>query len=247
MTTHPILWAILLTLGFAATSHAQPVYLEQGGLIVIEPESIENLPEGWVRGPGPELTAPNVNDPDDATGNGFITWQGNQFLNQPGNAEILVGLLISNAGTYRFQWRNQVGSGTSPTDHNDTWVKIEANSFYGQSGSSIVCPKGYDPELNDCIGDEPNGSGSGGWFKVYSSGATNWRFSTRTSDHDAHDIFARFDRAGLYFLLLSARSSFHILDRLVLHREDYDGNPQDLALPPSPEISAEPIFSNGFE
>ncbi|MEM9533697.1 MAG: hypothetical protein AAGA23_22435 [Pseudomonadota bacterium] len=223
------------------------VYLEENGLVVIEPERIAELPEGWVRGPGSGITAPNLDDANDATGAGFITWQGNQFLGDPGNGLIMIPLQIANPGTYRFEWRNQVGNGTSTTDHNDTWVKIEAESFYGQRTANVVCPKGLDPAANDCIGGSPNGSGSDGWFKVYSSGANTWRFSTSTSDNDAHAIYARFDRADVYFLLLSARSSFHVIDRIVLHSDAFAGNPRDLGLPPSAVVQTGVVFIDGFE
>ena len=141
---------------------------------------------------------------------------------------------ITTPGVYRFQWRNQVGNGTVTTEHNDTWLKIEADAFYGQQGGgSIVCPKGLNPAENECLGDAPEGAGSGGWFKVYSSGANNWSWSSNTSDNDAHQIYARFDAPGVYNILVSARSSSHAIDRMVLSHSSYSGNPQSLNLPES--------------
>jgi hypothetical protein len=127
-----------------------------------------------------------------------------------------------------------VGNGTNTTEHNDTWLKIEADAFYGQQGGgSIVCPKGLNAAENDCSGGVPEGAGSGGWFKVYSSGANNWSWVSNTSDNDAHQIYARFDAPGVYNILVSARSSSHAIDRMVLAKTDYSGNPQSLSLPES--------------
>ena len=46
----------------------------------------------------------------------------------------------------------------------------------------------------------------------------NWTWNTFTSDNDAHDIFVQFDSPGEYTMELSARSTFHLIDRLVLHQ-----------------------------
>lgn len=228
-------------------AQAQTVFDEIDGLLVIELESAAPLPTNWVLGPAGNPTSPNINNSGGATGSGYIVWEASQSLGSPGNGEIVFTVMINNPGIYRFQWRNQVGRGTNTTEHNDTWLKIEADSFYGQRNQSVVCPKGFDPTTNDCSGGEPEGSGSNGWFKVYSSGANNWSFSTRTSDNDAHNIFARFDQPDVYQIRLSARSSSHVIDRLVMSLDSYSGNPQSLDLPESPRIELDAVFSNGFE
>ena len=86
-------------------------------------------------------------------------------------------------------------------------------------------PKALNTAENDCSGSAPEGAGGGGWFKIYSSGANNWSWSTNTSDNDAHQIYARFDDPGVYNILVSARSSSHAIDRMVLYHSDYSGNP----------------------
>ena len=70
----------------------------------------------------------------------------------------------------------------------------------------------------------PNGSTADGWLKVYSSGATEWKWSTRTSDNDAHDIYIEIDAPGVHTLELSARGDHHLIDRIVLHHESVDDN-----------------------
>ncbi len=202
---------------------------EQEGLVVIEMESADALPEGWKTGPSPDISSPDINDVQNASGGAFIVWQGEESPGQPGNDLLIYEVQINTTGTYKFQWRNQVGKGNNTTTHNDTWLKIEADAFYGQKADShIVCPKGT--MQNDCSGEEPNGAGAGGWFKVYSNSADSWSWSTNTSDSDPHEIFARFDAPGLYRILVAARSSHHVLDRMVLSRTTFNGNAQDILL-----------------
>ena len=219
-------------------------FIESGGRLIIESESMTPLPSPWAD--ASNFTAPNVSDPGNATGNGFIVWEGNQQLNNPGRGTLVYPIQINNPGEYRFCWRSQVGNGTSPTDHNDTWLKIDADAFFGRKGNgNAVCPKGYDPEENDCVGSVPNGSGSNGWFKIYSSGTTDWTFSTRTSDNDAHNIFARFDSAGVYTIQLSGRSSFHLVDRLTL--ADNGNCVTNLDIGESEFLDLGTVFADGFE
>ena len=136
----------------------------------------------------------------------------------PGVDVIEYPIIINNPGTYRLQWRSIVGNGSNTTEHNDSWLKINADAFFAEKNGAILCPKGFDPASNDCNGGQPNGSGSAGWFKVYRSGGTasNWSWSTNTSDNDAHQIFARFDQAGQYSIQVSGRSTDHVIDRLVM-------------------------------
>jgi N-acetylneuraminic acid mutarotase len=205
-------------------------FIEENGIVVIEMESAKSLPGSWTNAAG--STSPNINSPGSATGGDFIVWEGSQFLNSQGNSTISYPVEITTTGTYRFQWRTQVGNGTSATDHNDTWLKIEGDSFYGQKGGNgtIICPKGSNSS-NDCTGNVPQGAGGNGWLKVYSSGSTNWTWSTFTSDNDGHQIFARFDTPGTYNVLISVRSSSHALDRMVLsHVNEFSGNPQSTSL-----------------
>lgn len=202
-------------------------FQEQGGLVVIEAESGDAL-GNWQA----ETAISNY------TGSGYLSYEGSDHFNNPGQDVIEYQVEIVNPGTYRFQWRNQAG-GTSSTEENDSWLKINADSFYGEDGSGdIVCPKGYDSSQNDCSGSQPNGAGSGGWFKIYANN-TNWNWQTSTSDDEPHDIFAEFGQAGTYTIQVSGRSVGHAIDRLVLHRtgpgSPDPSNPTDVSLAESPQ------------
>ena len=182
------------------TTDCNADFVEKNGLVVAEIES--KSASGWK----------SRTDVTGYTGASFYEWTGGDKFNSPGSGLLEYKVQINTPGTYRFQWHSKVGTGTSSTEHNDSWLRIpDADDFYGQKSSHIVRPKGV------CSGDCPNGSGSGGWFKIYSSGTTNWTWSTNTSDNDPHSIYARFDQAGVYTIQISGRSNGHFLDRFVLY------------------------------
>lgn len=219
-------------------------WIEENGLVVIEMESADNLPGAWQDINSYSASfSPDVNSPTGATGDNFIIWQSGQNLGNPGVGTITYPVQINNAGTYQFKWRNQVGNGTNTTEHNDTWLKIDADQFFGSknNGGSTVCPNGAPSGTCPAGSSSPNGSSNGGWFKIYSSGANNWSWSTNTSDNDAHQIFATFDQPGIYNIQISARSNSHAVDRMVLVNESLaSNNGQSLSLAESTRTQADP-------
>ena len=198
-------------------AEAQP-FQEQNGLVVIEAESNAS--------PFEERSG------DGSTGGQYLQWEGGDRFNNPGQGLTEYEVQIQAPGTYRVQWRNQA-TGSSNTEENDSWMKVQADAFYGVRGSGVVCPKGYDPSQNDCSGGSPNGAGSNGWFKVYAN-STNWSWQTATSDDEPHDLFARFDSPGTYTVQVSGRSNGHAIDRLVLYSDAFSGNATNTSLDESP-------------
>jgi hypothetical protein len=237
-----MLLGMLLALPAAATAQTvlNGYFVEAGGLVVMEAESIGAFPDDWKN--AAIASPPNLDTSNgQPTGGDFLTWEGSQYFNNPGVSVLVYRVQINNAGTYRFRWRSQTGLGTNTTEHNDTWVRIEGDAFYGEKNNgSIVCPKGYDPAQNDCTGGIPNGGGGNGWFKVYTSGARSWNWNARTSDNDGHEIYARFDAPGVYELKLAARSSYHLIDRMVLVSDAYGGNETSTSIPESEFIPGSP-------
>ncbi|WP_100613049.1 T9SS type A sorting domain-containing protein [Confluentibacter lentus] len=158
------------------------------------------------------------------SGSGYLEWGNGSYFNTPGTGKFSVNIKINNTGLYKFQWRTKVGAGTSSTDENDSWLRFpDADNFFGQDGSSIIYPTGSGKTPN------PEGAGSAGWFKVYSNGTTNWTWSTLVSDNDGHEVFVRFDSPGIYTMEISARSEFHLLDRIVLSKSTVS-NPTNLSI-----------------
>ncbi|WP_100615282.1 T9SS type A sorting domain-containing protein [Confluentibacter citreus] len=196
---------------FSQTSNC--FYEETNNIVVIEAEDIDTGGLWSVE-----------NDVVGFSGSGYLEWGNGSYFNTPGTGKFSVNIKINNTGLYRFQWRSKVGAGTSPTDENDTWLRFpDADDFFGQRGSSIVYPKGSGKTPT------PEGSGSDGWFKVYSSETTNWNWSASTSDNDPHNIFVQFDTPGTYTMEISARSEFHLLDRIVLSKSVVS-NPTSLSI-----------------
>jgi hypothetical protein len=193
------------------------------GVLVIEAEKLK-LSASW-----------KVNSQaSGAYGSGYIEWTGPSQNSKPGVGLISVKLGIDQPGRYRMQWRSRIGAGTNTTEHNDTWVRFpDAAAFYGMKAASGGESRRYPkPQCDDSTfmakvlalpnvtsATCPSGSTASGWFKVYCSGASDWKWSTNTSDNDAHQIYAEFAQAGTYTLELSARADLHLIDRIVIHRE----------------------------
>ncbi len=215
-------WVALLE--GAVTPITPPVgacdYRAVNGIVVIEGEDLPASGD-WTRGTD-----------GGALGGGFLMWTGAQSFGSSANGRLGVDVRIDEPGLYRLSVRARVGNGTDATEHNDTWFRIDGDAYYGIRGaapnedhvyprplcedSAFLASVEADPDVVDA--SCPNGTSHDGYFKVYCSGALDWRWSAFTSDSDGHDIYARFDAPGVYRLRLAARSSHHQIDRIVLHR-----------------------------
>ncbi len=195
---------LFFSFAFLCVQHsiAQCNFEEQNGIAIFEMES-GSSPGNWNK-------ESNVSG---FTGNGYLVWRGGSFFTSPGNGTISYKVKINSPGTYRFVWRNRVGKGNLSTEHNDTWLKFpDANDFFAVRNGKTIYPKGSGKSPN------PEGASSNGWFKVYVN-SLNWSWRTVTSDFDAHDIYAKFNSAGVYTIQISARSDGHFIDRMVLYKE----------------------------
>lgn len=191
------------TEGSSCTNPLDYVFNEKDGLVLVEFEDAQ-FPSNWkLKSNGNKFS-----------GEGYMVWEGNQFFNDPGTGKATFKIKITNPGTYRFLWYNAVKTGNDGTEHNDTWLRFDdAADFYGQKGTSKVYPKGSGKSPN------PNGASKNGWMKIYRSGNNlDFIWQARTSDHDAHDIFVKFNTAGTYVMEVSARSSGHAIDKFVLFK-----------------------------
>lgn len=175
---------------------------EKNGIAILEMES--KLAGSWKK--------ETVNG---ASANSALAYRGSNSFNNPNNSVINYSVRINSPGTYRFIWRNKIGiiaSSNATTEHNDSWLKINASDFYGLKGSSKVYPGGS--------GKSPvaEGATSGGYFKIYTN-TIDWSWSTKTSDNDPHSVYATFNQAGVYSIQVGGRSNGHIIDRMVLYKE----------------------------
>ena len=184
------------------------------------------------------------------TGTGYIGWTGSAFNNDPTHGVMETRVCIAEAGRYRLQWRTRIGAGDDTTEHNDSWVRFEGVAdYFGARGPADDESRRYpEPQCEDTTFMSAvraidgvtearcaEGSTRDGWMKVYSSGASDWRWSTRTSDNDAHDIFFEVEGPGVVTLQLAARADQSLIDRIVVHRADLpDATVQSLDLAETP-------------
>ncbi len=156
-------------------------------------------------------------DGDALSGKGYMVWTGEQSLGNPGLGATSFKIKIENTGVYRFIWKSAVKMGDSGTDHNDTWLRFaDASDFYGQKAESTVYPRDTGKTPN------PEGASKDGWFKIYRSGNDlNFKWQSSTFDNNGHDVFVKFDEAGIYTMEVSARSSGHGIDKFALFNDSY--------------------------
>jgi len=179
-------------------------FQEVNGYASIEAEDLPNKPSSW-----------QVRNYSNASGGRALFYNGSNYFGNPGAAsgtEISFTVRINNPGTYAFIWRNAVGIGNEGTEHNDSWLKIEADEYYAVKGGSRIVPVGGGS------GPFPKGSSGDGFFKLFKAGGIDFNFSTFTSDFEAYAIRADFDSAGTYTMRIRGRSNGHVIDRLVLYR-----------------------------
>lgn len=198
-------------------------YQSVDSMIVIEAESLP-IVEDW----GIDTTEAGY------YADGYIEWTGTSHNNDPTHGLMDVTIHVDTPGRYRLQWRNRIGEGTNTTEHNDSWVTFsDAADYYGlqldgaDERRRYPRPQCEDPKFIAEIEALPEvievecveGSSVDGWFKVYSSGASDWSWSTRTNDNNAFNVMIEFDAAGDYTFSMAARADHHLLDRIVIHEE----------------------------
>ena len=206
-----------------ATCDGSLPFEEKDGLLTIEMES-GILPTGsdWKTG--------SEDDPNlDGATISYIYWDGAQSFSSLTGAPITYNIKINNPGTYRLAWRGRIGAGDSGGEHNDAWLKIEADDFYATSQNSSTATPALEPKP-DCTSnpdrDCPEGSSTNGFFKAFMNRhpinkpvEERWGFVTNTNDGNSFRfIWATFDTPGNYSIIVDARSSFFFIDKMVLRR-----------------------------
>jgi len=182
------------------------IFNEKDGLVNIEFENTDFSNDWKLKSDGSSFS-----------GNGYMVWEGEQHLGNPGNGKATFRIRIEHTGTYQFLWKSAVKIGNNGTDHNDTWLRFnDANDFYGQKGTSKVYPKDTGKTPN------PEGASKDGWFKIYRSGSNlDFKWQASTFDNNGHDIFVDFQEPGIYTMEVSARSSGHAIDKFVLFKDTF--------------------------
>lgn len=183
---------------------------EKDGLLTIEMESGVLNDNRWQTGTAMETVNGEQKELK------YIYWSGSESFQGLSGAPITYKIKINNPGTYRFAWRMSVGKGTSTSEHNDAWLKIDADDFYGIRDVVKVYPK---PMCNQnasltCAA----GSSTQNFMKVYGN-MLDWTFVSFTNDGSGHRIFATFNEAKVYTITVDARSSYLFIDKMVLKKD----------------------------
>lgn len=186
---------------------------EQNGLLTIEMESGIINDNRWqiATETTPETGTEQIT---------YLHWTGSESFSALSGAPIVYKIKINNPGTYRFAWRMRVGKGTSKGEHNDAWLKIDGEDFYGIKDGAKVYPKpmcSSDPNLTCAAG-----SSTENFIKAFGN-RLDYGFVTNTNDHVAHRVFVTFNEAKVYTITVDARSSYLFIDKMVLHRSDVSG------------------------
>ena len=179
------------------------IFNEKDGLLLAEFEEAK-FTDDWIL----------KTDGTKYSGDGYMVWEGDQSLGNPGNGTATFKLKIESPGTYQFIWYSAVTMGDNGTDHNDTWLRFnDADDFYAQNsqGTSTVYPKDTGKTPN------PEGATKDGWFKIYRSGNDlDFKWQSTTYDNNGHDVYVVFNTPGTYLMEISARSSGHGIDKFAL-------------------------------
>lgn len=210
MTNNTKLILLLLTFisfqGFAQTQvcDANNPFEEKDGLLTIEMESgVRNNPN-WKIGSEPDPNLPGATID-------YLFWDGAQSFSRLSNAPITYNIKINTPGTYRFAWRMRVGFGDSRGEHNDAWLKIDADDFFGIKNGAKVYPKPFCTQNNLTCAE---GNSTEGFMKAFGN-RLDWGFVTNTNDGDSHRVFVTFNEPGMHTVTVDARSSFCFIDKMV--------------------------------
>ena len=182
------------------------IYNEANGIVRVDIEDNTPIASGWIS--STLLSG--------YTGKNYIIWGGNDSFNEPGLGLMKFSIKINTPGTYQFVWNSRIGNGTSNTEHNDSWLRIKADDFYGEKDGTgqRVYPKGSGKTPN------PEGTSKDNWLKVYMNKVGEWFWRSSTNDKDPFNVYAKFNSAGVYDIEISGRSKSHAIDQFVLYKTD---------------------------
>lgn len=151
-------------------------------------------------------------------GKGYHEWKHGskeETIDSAGSGVLAYPIRISTPGSCRFRARS---AAPHSTEHNDVWAQFaDSDGLFWVQGSDEDGPH-FD------------------WTKVYQNrGGDNWSWNASTVDHEPHELWVHFDKAGDYTVELSGRSNLFKIDRWSLAVDGVDGTDDKL-----PESSRAP-------
>jgi hypothetical protein len=196
---------------------------EKDGLLTIEMES-GIFPSGsdWKTGSetDPNLSGSTIN---------YIFWDGSESFSSLSGAPITYNIKINNSGTYRIALRGRIGKGTSGGEHNDIWLKVEADDFYATQNGNSTATETIEPKPNCNSNPDrncPDGNSTNGFFKAFmnrhpvnTAPEQRWGFVTNSVFKSSYRfIWATFNAPGNYSVIVDARSNSFFMDKMVLRK-----------------------------
>ena len=165
---------------------------EEDGYVVVEMENCLEPSAMW-----------SVHEGQGSIGS-YIQYDGANSMSSVNSAATQVyKVQINNPGTYQFKWRTRRGfNAPAPDQYNDSWLKINADDFYGmKNGSKIACKDHF--------------------IKVWvQNDVFDFNCWGEHGGVNGFSIYADFDAAGEYSIEVSGRSKFHVIDRMALYNAD---------------------------
>jgi len=199
-------------------------FIESDGLVIIEAETdFTDNAGGW----NLESGTPS-----------YLVASTDHFGNTNGQT-LTYDVDITTPGVYRLHMKSAF-SGSSATDQNDTWFKINNSAdvhFFCVQGGALTSTAQFLSELGDAnattkvlyypkgnaMGRADHGSenpGNNGYFKMYRSGGGGNKWDAKTIDNNGFPVYAYFPDPGTYTISMSERSLGHKIDRFALAHID---------------------------
>lgn len=226
-----LICAFLTICGLSAI--AGGVYQEDGGLIVIEAENTDSALGNWEQ--QASLTG--------YTGEGHLQFLGNAYTTGPADSPLEYTFKVETAGIYALHLRasktNIVEGAETRTDvANDCYVRVEGDYNAG--------PGPYDSEGNNASLDVLQSDTK---YYTYTESATdNWKWEDGIGNGNGNlipsegfrDAIYDFKAGETYTLVVSGRSKFFRLDRIVFRHESVTASAaQSLTLPESEQSAGD--------
>lgn len=188
-----------------ASTPSPGVYLEENGLVVIEAENTSSELGLWER--GTSLANP--------TGDGYLQFFGNTFQNGPPNSPLEYKFRVDTPGLYYLHLRSAKDNSADPTRtdiSNDAYVRVEGDFTAGPGPHESHLDNASLQLLQDdtkFFGGRLNSFGWDSGAQLDPGGHQNKRVAVYN-----------FKAGEEYTLVVSGRSKFYSIDRIVFRHED---------------------------
>lgn len=164
-------------------------YLEEGGVIVIEAESLLHESDHWSL----ETAI------DGFSGTGYLVGKTNTF-NKGGLGKISYPIQVGVSGVYQLNWKGRITMGDQRGEHNDAFARV-----LDEYGNVVAAANSENEFVNNT-----------NWYKVFMNRLDQWSYDSKNVDHVGISIAWELEAGKAYVFEVSVRSEGFGLDRMVL-------------------------------